>query len=241
MLCETNAEQVERALARVRAGEGGAFDDLIVLAYDWLGRRVAGLLRSYPSIRLPPDEVLHDRVLARLRTALASATPQTCEELTRLADRHIRWALRDLVREQRDRADVPIEAVSGIQEERNDLADPAAGDALEDLLDYRERAKFHQAAAALPEPLRRVFCLRYYGGLSEADVAADLGVSERTVRNHWRQAIDTLSVALTGRPFAGELPRLRREGEATGSPLCPSDVADRPAGGAGSPPPAGQA
>src|SRR5277367_733823 len=104
MLCETNAGQVEQALTRLRSGEDGAFDQLILLAYDWLGRRVAALLRGYPSILLPHDEVLHDRVLARLRTALASAKPTTCKELTRLADRHIRWALRDLVREQRNRS-----------------------------------------------------------------------------------------------------------------------------------------
>jgi RNA polymerase sigma factor (sigma-70 family) len=243
MLCETNAVQVERALARLRSGEGGAFDDLVLLAYDWLGRRVAALLRSYPSVRLPPDEVLHDRVLARLRTALASAPPPTCEELTRLADRHIRWALRDLVRGQRDRAGVVgLEAASGVGGGREGPADPAAGDALADFLDHRERAKFHAAAAALPEPLRRVFCLRYYGGLSEAEVAADLGVSDRTVRTHWRAAIDALSVALTGKPFEGELPRLRREGEAAGSPLCPTRGAEeRPSGGEASPPPAGPA
>jgi RNA polymerase sigma factor (sigma-70 family) len=220
MLCETNAGQVEQALARLRSGDSGAFDDLIVLAYDWLGRRVAALLRGYPSVLLPPDEVLHDRVLGRLHTALASTLPTTCADLTRLADRHIRWALRDLVREQRDQSGVvSLEAAA---EEGEDPTDSAAGNTLADFLDYRERASFHAAAANLPEPLRRVFCLRYYGGLSEAEVAADLGVSDRTVRSHWRQAIDTLSMALTGKPFVGELPRLRREGEAEGSPLCPT-------------------
>jgi RNA polymerase sigma factor (sigma-70 family) len=216
MLCETNAGQVEQALARLRSGEGGAFDDLILLAYDWLGRRVAALLRGYPSVLLPPDEVLHDRVLARLRTALASTMPTTCEDLTRLADRHIRWALRDLVREQRERLGFRIEATA------EEWEDPAAANTLADFLDDGERASFHKAAANLPEPLRRVFCLRYYGGLSEAEVAADLGVSDRTVRGHWRQAIDAISVALTGKPFVGELPRLRRDGEGEGSPLCPT-------------------
>jgi RNA polymerase sigma factor (sigma-70 family) len=212
MLCETNGKQVEQALLRLQAGEAGAFDDLVELAYEWLGKRVTAILRDYPSVRLPSDEILHDRVLGRLRTVLATTTPRTCEELTRLADRHVRWALRDLVREQKGRpADVDAETV----------VDSTVDDALDDFLDQTERAKFHEAAASLPEPQRRVFCLRYYGGLSEADVAADLGVTERTVRNHWRQAIDAISVALTGKPFEGELPRLRREGESTDSPLCP--------------------
>jgi RNA polymerase sigma factor (sigma-70 family) len=230
MFCKTNGVQIEQALTRLRAGESGAFDELILLAYDWLGRRVASLLRDYPSLRLPADEVLHDRVLTRLRTALASAPPTTCGELTRLADRHIRWALRDLVRERRTGVSISLETAS---DDANGQApsDPAGGDALEELLESRERAEFHEAAAALPEPLRRVFCLRYYGGLSEAEAAADLGVSDRTVRTHWRNAVDALSMALTGRPFEGELPRLRREGEATGSPLCPTPEPGRPSEG----------
>ncbi len=215
MLCDAKAEQVERALGRLGAGEAGAFDEVVQLAYEWLGKRVAAILRDYPAVRLPSDEVLHDRVLGRLRTALAAVLPKTCEELTRLAERHIRWAVRDVVREQRERPDVAsLEAPGG--EVAAEEVEVAA-----DLIDHREREKFHEAAAALPEPLRRTFCLRYYGGLSEAEVAADLGVTDRTVRNHWRQAIDGISVALTGRPFQGELPRLRRENEGGGSPLCP--------------------
>jgi RNA polymerase sigma factor (sigma-70 family) len=218
MLCQTSAGEVERALARLQTGEKGAFDELVLIAYEWLGRRVAAILRAYPNVHLPADEVLHDRVLGRLRSALSSVVPGTCEELTRLADRHIRWALRDIVREKRVRPPA-IDLDSTVEQSSDE-----PGNALDDLLDNSEREKFHNAAAALPEPLRRVFCLRYYGGLSEAEVAEDLGVTDRTVRNHWRQAIDSISVALTGHPFKGELPRLRREGAKTDSPLCPRGV-----------------
>jgi RNA polymerase sigma factor (sigma-70 family) len=222
MLCEVSAAQVEQSLARLQAGDAAAFDELVRLAYEWLGKRVAATLRDYPSVRLPPDEVLHDRVLGRLRTALASQTPRTCPELTRLAGSTIRWALRDIVREQRDRpGGVSLDAAS-VQGESAWLADDAAGDLAEELIDHRERAQFHQAAAALPEPLRQVFCLRYYAGLSEMEVAAELGVTDRTVRARWREAVDAISVALTGKPFAGELPRLRRQGEGGFSPLCPT-------------------
>jgi RNA polymerase sigma factor (sigma-70 family) len=213
MLCEVSGQDVEKALARFQAGETAAFDDLVTLAYDWLGRQVVATLRSYPAVKLPGDEVLHDRVLDRLRTALRSRRPQTCAELTRLAGSSIRWALRDLVREQRERPGVSLDALA---------ADAETGDPVADLIDQGERAQFHQAAAALAEPLRRVFCLRYYAGLSEAEVAADLGVSDRMVRTYWRQAIDAISMTLTGQPFTGELPRLRRQGEAGNSPLCPT-------------------
>ena len=125
-------------MARFRAGEDGAFDDLVRLAYDWLGRRVTALLRSYPAVRLPPDEVLHDRVLGRVRTALAAAAPRTCEELTRLADRHIRWALRDLVRPGRGMKVVDIGKVIESASEPDD----EELDGVEAMIEERERAKF---------------------------------------------------------------------------------------------------
>jgi RNA polymerase sigma factor (sigma-70 family) len=210
MLCETNAAPIEAALARFQAGEEQAFHELVEIAYAWLGQRLIALLRSYPAVRLPSDEILHDRVLGRLRTALLTQAPQTCAEVTRLAGTSIRWSLRDIVRAQRQRPDgVPVPAE--IDEE---------GDSVADLIDQGERTRFHQAAAELAEPLRRVFCLRYYAGFSEEEVADELGVSERSIRNYWRLAIDALSMTLTGQPFAGELPRLRRQGPAEGSPLC---------------------
>jgi RNA polymerase sigma factor (sigma-70 family) len=216
MLCETDADRVEQAWTRVNAGDGRAFDDLIEFAYDWLGGRVVEVLRRYRSVRLPPDEVLHDRVLGRLRNALARVPPRSCAEFTRLAGRHIRLALHDVIREERARRDgTSLDAVAGGEAEVARRARHRdEGDVLDDLVDYRERAKFHEAAAALPVALRRVFCLRYYAGLSEAEAAAKLRVTERTVRNRWRQAVDGLSVALTGAPFQGQPPRLRREGDA---------------------------
>src|SRR5690242_18256959 len=114
MLCETNADRVEQAWARVNAGDGRAFDELIEFAYDWLGGRVVEVLRRYRSVRLPPDEVLHDRVLGRLRNALARVPPRSCEDFTRLAARHIRLALHDVIREGRARRNgTSLEAVAG--------------------------------------------------------------------------------------------------------------------------------
>src|SRR5262245_698339 len=131
MLCEVSGAQVERALGSLRAGDAAAFDELIELAYAWLAKRVIAILRDYPRVHLPADEVLHDRVLGRLRTALAGASPVACGELTRLADWHIRWALRDLVREEAGRpGGVSIETAIDDQGEPAWLADPESGEAV---------------------------------------------------------------------------------------------------------------
>ena len=40
----------------------------------------------------------------------------------------------------------------------------------------------------LDQRMAQVVEMRYFGGLTEADIAAVLGVTERTVRRDWQQA-----------------------------------------------------
>lgn len=55
------------------------------------------------------------------------------------------------------------------------------------------------ALAALDERAARVVALRFFGGLTEAEIASELGVSQRTVRGDWRMARAWLRCALDGR------------------------------------------
>ena len=50
--------------------------------------------------------------------------------------------------------------------------------------------------ASLDERLARVVEMRYFGGLSEADIADCLGITERTVQRDWRKARLFLSTAM---------------------------------------------
>ncbi len=52
--------------------------------------------------------------------------------------------------------------------------------------------------AAVDERLARVVEMRYFGGLSEAEIAACLGVTERTVQRDWRKARLVLLAELAG-------------------------------------------
>ena len=49
-----------------------------------------------------------------------------------------------------------------------------------------------RALAALPRQQRAVIVLRYYEDLSEAEIAATLGVSAGTVKSHAARAMRTL-------------------------------------------------
>ncbi|MGI9289461.1 MAG: ECF-type sigma factor, partial [Pseudomonadales bacterium] len=56
-----------------------------------------------------------------------------------------------------------------------------------------------QQLADLDEGLCRLVELRFFGGLTEAETACVLGVSERTVRRNWRKAKAVLAHTLAAK------------------------------------------
>jgi RNA polymerase sigma factor (TIGR02999 family) len=89
------------------------------------------------------------------------------------------------------KAPIPLEGV--------DAAAPGAG-APEDLLALDEALKGLESAA--PE-LARIVEWRFYAGLSEAEIARTLEVSDRTVRRQWRAARAFLFSRLSGAGAGG--------------------------------------
>ncbi len=59
-----------------------------------------------------------------------------------------------------------------------------------------DRAQLAAEMVRLPRRQRVVVVLRFYGGLSDAEIAADLGCSQGTVRSHMSRALATLRVQL---------------------------------------------
>ena len=61
--------------------------------------------------------------------------------------------------------------------------------------------RVHEALETLAqadEALAQVVEMRYFGGMSELEIAEALGSSERTVRRQWQKARLLLSVSLAG-------------------------------------------
>jgi RNA polymerase sigma factor (sigma-70 family) len=52
--------------------------------------------------------------------------------------------------------------------------------------------------ASLDPRLAQVVEMRYFGGMTEAEIAAVLGVTDRTVRRDWEKARLLLAAALRG-------------------------------------------
>jgi RNA polymerase sigma factor (sigma-70 family) len=65
----------------------------------------------------------------------------------------------------------------------------------EDVLDIDEALR---QLAALDPRLAQVVEMRYFGGMTEAEIATVLGVTDRTVRRDWEKARLLLAAALRG-------------------------------------------
>ena len=61
---------------------------------------------------------------------------------------------------------------------------------------HGERDQLRHALAALPRRQRAVLVLRFYLGLSDAEIATELGCAVGTVRSHASRALATLRTAL---------------------------------------------
>jgi RNA polymerase sigma factor (sigma-70 family) len=72
----------------------------------------------------------------------------------------------------------------------------AENDAAESGLDAEDIEQALTRLAELDPRATRVVELRFFGGLSEIEIAEVLGVTERTVRNDWRMARAWLRVEL---------------------------------------------
>jgi len=195
-----NTEQLESWLLRMRAGEEGAREALINYSVERLRRLTHKLLAGFPAVQRweQTDDVLQQAVL-RLYRSLGDVYPENLRAYLGLAALQIRRELTDLARHYYGPeglgANHATDSVPGLKEPYPDrmARHAAAQDGPATLLSWCE---FHQQAAALPEEEREVFDLLFYQGLSQAEAATLLDVSEKTVKRRWRSARLALHASL---------------------------------------------
>jgi RNA polymerase sigma factor (sigma-70 family) len=180
--------ELQKLIDRVNQGDDAARMVLIDRAYERLRQLSALILRkSFPRLKGAPTlvdttDVAHESAY-RLYHALAEIRPTTVRDFFRLAAQRIRWLLLDLAREA-DRAEhvdrQPVESY-----ENAARSDPPA-----------VLTELYQQIEGLPAHEREVVDLIYFHGLSQAETATQLGVTERTVRRYWTVARFRLFEAL---------------------------------------------
>ena len=140
------------------------------------------LYKSYPRLTRPPvnleaDELLGG-VVAGLITALRATRPPTVRQFFALANQHIRWQLNDLARRLDERPAAAALAESGV------AAPPSSSDSCLG----PDGRRMLGAIEGLPEDEREVFDLVGIHGLTHAEAAAVVGVSEKTVQRRLNRA-----------------------------------------------------
>jgi RNA polymerase sigma-70 factor (ECF subfamily) len=171
--------EVARALAALRGGDEGAIDRIFPLVYAEL-RRTADILlgREFEAHTLQPTALVNEVYLKLARGGNPDATSRA--HFLGIAARAMRQILVDHARRRKaaKRGKGEVFVTLGDHE---DVASPDADSmiALDDAL---------ARLAAFDARLAKVVELRFFGGLTEDQVATTLGVTTRTVQRDWAKA-----------------------------------------------------
>ena len=177
-------------LGRARTGDEQARGELIALVYDELRRVASGLMRRERADHtLTPTAVVHEAVIRLLGGAVFDTAPDrsylfasAARAMRRILVEHARR--RATGRRGGGRRRVPLDRVVESFEAK-DLDVIALHEALDRLAEWNERQS-------------QGITLRYFGGLTMAEIAESLGVSLVTVERDWRLARAWLGSQLRG-------------------------------------------
>jgi RNA polymerase sigma-70 factor (ECF subfamily) len=141
------------------------------------------LHKSYPRLTRPPANLETDELLggvvAGLLTALRKIRPSTVRQFFALANQHMRWQLNDLAgRLDNQPAAAAALAESGVAASPASTASGLSPDA----------RRILEVIAGLPEDEREVFELVGIQGLTHAEAATVVGVSQKTVQRRLHEA-----------------------------------------------------
>lgn len=184
----TLCRALEAGFEALRTGDPAAREGIVELMAARMRTMAHRMLRSFKAVRRwdDTDDVVQNASLRFLR-ALDETVPESPKHLVNLAALQIRRELVDLVRKHRgpesyaSNHDSNSAIVDGEVVMRVAFAvDPRAADP-----DIDRWTAFHDLAERLPAGEREVFELAWYLGADQAEVAAHLGCSVRTVKRRW--------------------------------------------------------
>jgi RNA polymerase sigma-70 factor (ECF subfamily) len=223
-------------LDRLQAGDDSSRHELIRCAAGRLECLTHKMLRNWQRVHRweQTDDVLQN-ALMRLYRALSEAKPAQAIDFFRLAALQIRRELRDLVKHHygprgigANHATAAWKVATGDGDCPWPGIEPQGAD--EDPASLAAWGEFHAQIGRLPDEEREAFDLLWYGGLSQEEAAALLGVSLRTVKRRWAAARLRLSETITVTvPGCERVPLVCRMAPGDGVPLennsapgCPS-------------------
>jgi RNA polymerase sigma factor (sigma-70 family) len=195
--------QIQQCLDRFRAGDAAARNELIQCAFVRLERLTRKMLGNWDRVHRweQTGDVLQNASM-RLYRALTEARPASPADFFRLAAQNIRRELLDLAKHYYGpRGEGANHATLHGRADANADDNPLAAQLAvcdEDPANLAAWAEFHAQVERLPEDEREIFDLLWYQELSQAEAAALLNVSERTVKRRWAAARLRLHEILDG-------------------------------------------
>ena len=178
--------EVTQLLRDARAGDASALDQVLSVLYDdlrLLARRK--LSKEFVERTLEPTALVHEAWLKMSKGARVDATDRA--HFLALAANAMRQVLVDHARKRTAaKREDAWKAVTLTD------ASPAGG------MDPDELIALDDALEQLDERQRRIVECRFFAGMEDAEIAAVLGVTDRTVRREWTKARAKLNRALYG-------------------------------------------
>ncbi|NRF69773.1 sigma-70 family RNA polymerase sigma factor [Aquincola sp. S2] len=181
--------EITTLLRAASAGDRQAADRVFALLYADLQRLAHSRLRRSSELTLLDTTALVHESFLRLQGGGGELDFPNREHFLGYAAKVMRAVVVDVVRarhaERRggDAEHVTLNTAVGESASRHDGEVLRVHEALDEL-------------AAMEPRLAQVVELRYFGGLSETEIAASLGVTDRTVQRDWQKARLFLSLAL---------------------------------------------
>ena len=196
---------IQACLDRLRQGDDSAHSALLECACERLARLARKMLKSFPQVQRweQTDDVLQN-ALVRLRRALETTSPVSVRSFVNLAAVQIRRELIDLARHYHGPHGMGAHHESQLLTNGSGESPVAriAAQHTDDPERFEAWAKFHRSVESLAEEDREVFDLLWYQGLTQAEAAQILEISEKTVNRRWVAARMRLGMALGGKlPF----------------------------------------
>jgi RNA polymerase sigma factor (sigma-70 family) len=188
---DDRSTQIRLCIDRLQAGDESARDELLAHASERLNRLTRKMLRDFPGVRRweQTDDVLQNAAL-RLCRALGEVQPTTVADFFRLAAAQIRRELLDLARRYSGTQGMGAHHAGkdGAGDAPVTAAELSAADTTHDPDRLAAWTAFHREVEALPAEAREAFDLLFYQELSQAEAAALLEVSVRTIKRRWQAA-----------------------------------------------------
>lgn len=180
---------ITEILQRVSSGEERAADALTPLLYDELRSYVRGVLARNSRVAVDATDLVHEAYLRLVDQD--RATYKDRAHFFAVAATVIRRVLIDLLRRKRSTEKVPQDSQIALESRMLDKAAPPL-----DLLVVHEALKDFEKQDA---EAAKIVELRFFGGLTLAEVAEVVGMTESAATRRWRYARAHLYRVL-GRP-----------------------------------------